>query len=98
MTTLGSKLVPEAVLSRVSSIASQHLAEPQILETQPLERQQRLVEDLGLDSVRLLTLAVEVEDAFEICLDPEDEAAIVTVGDLVDVICAKSKVGAPGDS
>ena len=31
-----------------------------------------------------LTLAVEVENRFRVCLDEEDEAAIETVGDLVD--------------
>jgi acyl carrier protein len=49
----------------------------------------RLVEDLHLDSVGLLTLAVEVEDRFRICLDPEDEAAIRTVGDLERVLRGK---------
>lgn len=48
-----------------------------------------LVEDLELDSLRLLTLAVEVENHFQICLDEEDEAAIDTVGDLVRVVAEK---------
>jgi len=43
----------------------------------------RLVDDLELDSLKALTLAVEVENRFRICLDPETEAAIETVGDLV---------------
>lgn len=51
-----------------------------------LEPQMRLVEDLELDSIRLLTLATEVEDHFRICLDEDDEAAIVKVADLVDVV------------
>jgi acyl carrier protein len=46
----------------------------------------RLVEDLGLDSIRLLTLATEVEDHFRICLDEEDEATIVTAADLAAVV------------
>ena len=46
----------------------------------------RLVEDLQLDSIRLLTLAMEVEDRFKICLDEEDEEAIVKVADLVEVV------------
>ncbi len=49
----------------------------------------RLVEDLRLDSVGLLTLSVEVEDRFHVCLDAEDEAAIRTVGDLERVLRAK---------
>lgn len=46
----------------------------------------RLVEDLGLDSIRLLTLATEVEDHFRICLDEQDEAGIVTAADLAAIV------------
>lgn len=53
----------------------------------------RLVDDLALDSIQLLTLAVEVENRFRICLDPEDEAGIETIGDLADVVAAKLKGG-----
>jgi acyl carrier protein len=49
----------------------------------------RLVEDLRLDSVGLLTLAVEVEDRFQVCLDAADEASIRTVGDLERVLRGK---------
>lgn len=51
-----------------------------------LSREQRLVEDLELDSLGALTLAVEVENRFRIRLDPDIEAEIETVGDLVDVV------------
>lgn len=51
-----------------------------------LRPDQRLVEDLGLDSLRLLTLAVTVENHFEITLDPQDEADLRTVNDLLEVI------------
>ena len=53
----------------------------------------RLVEDLKLDSVGLLTLAVEVEDRFRICLDAADEAVIRTIGDLERVVAAKRNGG-----
>jgi acyl carrier protein len=46
----------------------------------------RLVEDVGLDSLALLTLAFEVENHFDIILDPEDELNIRTVDDLIDSI------------
>ncbi len=54
--------------------------------TTPLKPELRLAEDLQLDSIRMLTLAVEVEDRFEICLDQEDEWGIETVGDLIDTV------------
>ena len=53
----------------------------------------RLVEDLALDSIQRLTLAVEVENRFRICLDPEDEEGIETVGDLAEVVGRKLKEG-----
>lgn len=49
----------------------------------------RLIEDLGLDSLRLQALAVEVENHYRICLEPEEEETIVTVGDLVTTIAGK---------
>ncbi len=54
-----------------------------------LSADMRLVEDLELDSIRLLTLAMEIEDRFKICLDEEDEESILTVADLVGVVRRK---------
>ena len=53
-----------------------------------LSPEMRLVEDLDLDSLKTLTLALEVENHFRVCLDPD--AAIETVGDLVRVIEQKT--------
>lgn len=54
-----------------------------------LRLETRLVEDLELDSIRLLTLAMEVEDHFRVALAEDDEAGIATVGDLVEVVRRK---------
>jgi acyl carrier protein len=54
-----------------------------------LSAEMRLAEDLHLDSLRLMTLAIEVEDRFRICLDEDDEGSIVTVGDLVAIVGEK---------
>lgn len=54
-----------------------------------LAPEMRLVEGLALDSLRLLTLVVDIEDRFLIRLDDEDEAGIQTVGDLLDTIRRK---------
>jgi acyl carrier protein len=45
-----------------------------------------LAEDLELDSLKILTLAVEVENRFRVCLDPESEQQIKTIADLVAAI------------
>lgn len=62
-----------------------------------LAPEMRLVEDLGLDSLRLLALAVAVEDHFRLCLDEEDEAEISTVGDLVRII-ERKRAAAGGEA
>lgn len=64
-----------------------------------LAPEMRLVEDLELDSIRLLTLAVEVENRFRVRLDEADEAGILTVGDLVTAVrrklASKAAAGEP---
>ena len=49
----------------------------------------RLVEDLGFDSLKLLTLAAEVENRFRVTLEPDEEAGIATLGDLLELLAAK---------
>lgn len=69
------------ILEGVAGVAREHLGFDGTLEPR-----MRLVEGLGLDSLKLLTLAVEVENRFRICLDPEDETGIETVADLVAIV------------
>lgn len=45
-----------------------------------------------LDSVQRLTLVVAIEDTFEVCLDPEDEAQVATLDDVVQLV--QGKLGA----
>ena len=54
-----------------------------------IDLEQRLVETMRLDSLRLLTLVVEIENHFRIMLDEGSEDGIETVGDLVEVIRSK---------
>lgn len=69
------------ILEEIRSIAAQ------ALDWQgPLDESSRLVEDLALDSLRTLTLVIEVENRLRIRLEPEDERGLVTVGDLLTVI------------
>jgi len=74
----------DEILAGVAQVAREHLG----FEGE-LPPSARLVEDLGLDSIRLVTLAAEVENHFRILLEPEEEAAIATVSDLVETIAAK---------
>jgi len=74
----------EAILAGVTEVARLHLGWEEALTPE-----MRLVEDLRLDSVRLLTLAAEVENRFRVRLDELDEGSIETVGDLVAVVRRK---------
>ncbi len=75
----------QSTLESVALVAQRHLG-----WKGELRPEMHLVEDLELDSLRLLTLAVEVENHFRICLDEDEEAGIETVGDLVRVIEQKT--------
>ncbi|HTG34437.1 MAG TPA: acyl carrier protein [Thermoanaerobaculia bacterium] len=72
------------ILAGVAEVARVHLG-----WEGPLTPDMRLVEDLRLDSIRLLTLAVEVENRFRVRLDELDEGGIETVGDLVATVRRK---------
>jgi acyl carrier protein len=74
-----------SILAGIAAVAREHLG----WDGPPLTPEMRLVEDLRLDSVRLLTLAAEVENRFRVMLAEEDERGIETVGDLVAVVRRK---------
>ena len=72
------------ILAGIAEVVRQHLG-----WEGPLSLDMRLVEDLRLDSIRLLTLAAEVENRFHVLLGEDDEAGIETVGDLVGIVRSK---------
>ena len=81
----------DEVLAGIAAVAREHLA-----YHGPLSHATRLVEDLELDSIRLLTLATEVENRFRVVLLPEDEERIETVGDLVAAV--RDKLSPAGEA
>lgn len=72
------------VLGGIAEVARAHLN-----WTGPLSRDMPLVETFELDSLRQLTLVIEIENRFRIRLDDQDETSLCTVGDLLDVIRRK---------
>jgi acyl carrier protein len=81
MTPTNRAQEPAAILAGIAEVARKHLG-----WEGPVTPEMRLVEDLRLDSIRLLTLAAEVENHFEVLLGEEDEAGIETVSDLVRIV------------
>jgi len=74
-------MTSEEILAAIEEVARLHIG-----FTATLRPEMRMVEDLELDSLKAMTLAVEVENRFRICFDPALEAKIETVGDLVSAV------------
>ena len=55
----------------------------------PVERKSALQSDLQLDSMSMVVVAVGLENRFRVRLHEEDAKAVVTVGDLVDLVCRR---------
>ncbi len=49
-----------------------------------ITRESLLLEDLALDSLDLVAVVVELQDRFDVEIDPDEITAIRTVGDLAD--------------
>lgn len=60
----------------------------------PADLDTRVPDDLGLDSLQRIALVIEIENRFRICLEPEDEERVATIGDLVRIIGAHLDDGA----
>jgi len=71
------------ILTELEQLGREHLEFDQALVLTP---ELRLVEDLGLDSLKRLTLVVEAENRFRVRLGFEEDQPIETVGELVGAI------------
>jgi acyl carrier protein len=61
----------------------------------PLTDEQNLREQLQLDSLDMVSMAIEVQARLGVAIDPEEVTSIVTVGDLVALLSKKSAAAAP---
>lgn len=81
------------ILDDVRKVLKKHLqiSSPVGLETD-------LFQDLELDSLKQLTLVVELENQFRICFDEGDEEGLRTIGDVVGFIANRTTKGACPDA
>jgi acyl carrier protein len=73
------------IVSRIESILLERLG-----VTRTLRPEMELARELELDSIARLVLVTEIENSFRFCFEPDDEAALKTLGDLIRVIQAKA--------
>ncbi len=62
------------------------LAESLDKEVEELSRDKSFIDDLGVDSLEMMELTVELENEFDISIPNEELLNIKTVGDLLDFI------------
>lgn len=68
----------------------QILREDLAIDTSRISRESRLIDDVGLDSVGFAVGMVAIEEKLGVVLDEEELLSCNTVGDLADIITAKS--------
>ncbi|RPJ69953.1 MAG: acyl carrier protein [Acidobacteria bacterium] len=73
------------ILAGIEEVARKHLGWEGVLTAAT-----PIAEAMALDSLRRLTLVVEIENRFRVCLEEEDEGALETVADLVEAIKRRS--------
>lgn len=74
----------QRVLARLEAVARTHLG-----RQEALRRDDVLALSVAPDSLQRMTLVVEIENAFEVCLSDEDIARLVTVDDVVTLLVHK---------
>ena len=63
-----------------------HAADLVVSVLDALPPQARLDENLGCDSLDVLELLMALEDVFDVAFSSEEDAAVTTVGDLLDLV------------
>ena len=74
------------IQATVQATVTRILAEVAKVDPAAVARDKRLREDLGVDSLTLIEVAVAAEDAFGVPLPDEDLECFQTVGDVIDYV------------
>ena len=75
---------------QVLSLIRAHLADELEIEPERIEEGTRFKEDLEADSLDLYTLVQELEDSYGVRMPDEEAAKILTVGQAVDYVVART--------
>jgi acyl carrier protein len=84
--------VSEAVSEAVVMIEIRRVVESELELPREVKPTDRLVEDLGLDSMTLTTLAVALEDRFQVILTDDEATRIRTVAELARCVVSRAQV------
>ncbi len=77
----------EEIFAKVVEIVRPFAKDKDALETAKLET--NILDDLKVNSARLVDVILEFEDEFDIEVEDEDADSVNTIGDAVDLIASK---------
>ncbi len=77
------------ILQEMTNILKPYIKDPSLLDNATKET--HILDDLKVNSARLVDIIIKCEDVFDIEIDDDDADRIRTIGDAVEVI--KSKLG-----
>lgn len=80
----------ETILDGIQNVMAEHLA------IRDVDEKTHLLRDLQLDSIKQLTLVVELENFFKLRFDEGEEVGLETVEDLVRLIYGRLQSESPG--
>ena len=63
------------------------IAEVLSIDDTDIVQEMRFIDDLGADSLELFQILMGVEKEFDISIDEETLKDVITVGDLLEIIC-----------
>jgi acyl carrier protein len=76
-----------AVQSKIIRIATPFVKEPATLQN--VTEDTRLIDDMKVNSARLVDIVLSFEDTFDIEIDDDEADKIITVGNAIDMVMAK---------
>ncbi len=77
----------QEALAKISAIIKPYAKTPAELEAGNLEA--RILEDLGVNSARLVDIILAFEDEFDLSIDDDTADSVRTLGDAVRVVTAE---------
>jgi acyl carrier protein len=80
----GEKMETQQIFEKVIEIVKEFVKEKSLLDNVGMDT--LIIQDLKVNSARLIDIIIEAEDAFDIEIDDDDADQIRTVGDAVKVV------------
>lgn len=77
-------MTKEAILEKLRTIIQQYVDDESALDT--ITEETHLLNDLNINSIHLVDIILDVEEAFDIEIDDEAAEAMMTVGSALQVI------------